>query len=175
MFQVFKESSEILESLKKEYVSHSKGLFILAPSGTGKTHFVKNQIKKDWIDGDDLWVMTGAMPMTEWWAQGLEVINEVEQKCDVITKEAKKAGLWVIGASNYWLMPDAIVLPNWSRHKKLIIHREKNNYDGGAKSDAFDQVLSHRDYMKKIARKNKIPIFKTIEEAVSFLVSSLDK
>jgi len=66
-------------------------------------------------------------------------------------------------------MPDAIVLPDWKINKKYIKERERNNYDGGAKSDAFDQVKNHRKYMKQIARKNKIPIFKTIEEAVAYL------
>lgn len=174
MFQVFCDGEDILKKIKSEYITHSKGFFILAPSGSGKTHFVKSQTTKDWIDGDDLWMATGAQPKTEWWAQGLEVINEVEQKCDVITKEAKENGLWIIGASNFWLMPDAIVLPNLKTNKKFIIKRENTNYDGGAKSDAFDQLISHRSYMKKLARKNKIPIFKTIEEADLYL-RNLDK
>lgn len=171
MFQIFCDGEEILKKYRKEYIAHSRGFFILAPSGSGKTYFVKHQTKKDWIDGDDLWVETNAQPPveTKWWAQGLDVINEVEQKCDVITKQAKKMGLWIIGASNYWFMPDAIVLPPLSLNKKYIKEREMNNYDGGAKSDAFDQLKNHRKYMKKIARQNKIPIFKTIKEAIVYL------
>jgi hypothetical protein len=171
MFQIFCDGENILKKLQKEYIVHKKGFFILAPSGSGKTYFVRNQAKKDWIDGDDLWLATGAQPKNEWWAEGLEVINEVEQKCDVVTKEAIKNGLWIIGASNYWLMPNVIVLPDWKVNKQYIKHREENNYDGGAKSDALDQVKNHRKYMKQIARKNKIPIFKTIESAAAYLQS----
>ncbi len=169
MFQIFCDGVEVLKKFQKEYVTHDKGLFILAPSGSGKTHFVKNQTTKDWIDGDDLWMATNAHPQTDWWVQGIDVINEVEQKSDIITMQAMKNGLWIIGASNYWLMPHVIVLPEWEQHKQYIITREKNNYDGGAKSDAFDQVLSHRKYMEDIAQKNNIPIFYTIEDAVEFL------
>jgi len=171
MFQIFCDGEKVLKKFQKKYVVHKKGFFILGPSGCGKTYFVKNQKKKDWIDGDELWMATNAQPEDAWWTQGLEVINEVEQRCDVITKQAKKNGLWIIGASNFWLMPDAIVLPDLKTNKKYIIHREKTGYDGGAKSDAFGQLIKHRNYMKKLAKENKIPVFKTIEEAVSYLKS----
>ena len=169
MFQIFCKGEEVLKKYKKEYVVHSRGFFILAPSGSGKTYFVKNQSKKDWIDGDDLWIDANAQPQTEWWTQGLDVINEIEKRCDVITEQAMKEGLWIIGASNYWLMPNAIVLPPLSLNQEYIKKREKTNYDGGAKSDAINQLKSHREYMRKIARKNKIPIFKTISEATEYL------
>ncbi|MFA6184312.1 MAG: hypothetical protein WC682_04390 [Parcubacteria group bacterium] len=169
MFQIFCDGEDVLKKFREKYVTHTKGFFILAPSGSGKTYFVKNQAKQDWIDGDEIWMATNAHPQTNWWTEGIDVINEVEQKSDIITKQAKEAGLWIMGASCYWLMPDAIVLPDWSINKKYIKYREANNYDGGAKSDALDQVKNHRKYMQKIARKNKIPIFKSIGEAVDYL------
>lgn len=169
MFQIFCDGESVLRQFQQEYVVHEKGFFILAPSGTGKTHYVKNQTVKDWIDGDEIWMAANAHPQTDWWTQGIEVINEVEQKSDMITKQAMKNGLWIMGASNYWLMPHAIVLPEWEQHKQYIIMREQNNYDGGAKSDAFDQVLSHREYMEDIAQKNNISIFHSIADAVEFL------
>jgi hypothetical protein len=171
MLQVFCDGEKIFKEFQQKYITHKRGLFILAPSGTGKTYFVKNQKLNDWIDGDELWLATNAQPQDEWWEQGLEVIFEVDQKCDVITMQAKKLGFWIMGASNNWLMPDAIVLPDWRINKKYIIEREKNNYDGGAKSDSFQQVMNHRKYMKEISKKNKIPIFKTINEAVLFLTN----
>lgn len=177
MLLMFCDGEKIFEKFRKEYVAHPKGFFVLAPSGAGKTHFVKNQKQKDWIDGDDLWVATGAQPSwTEaWWEKGSEVINEVDQRSDVITKQAKNLGLWIVGASQYWLLPDAIVLPDWRTHKKYISEREKNNYDGGAKSDALEQVLTHRKYMKNLAHKHKIPIFKSIEGADLYLRNLLLK
>jgi hypothetical protein len=169
MFYVFCDGEALLKKFQEGYGTHPKGFFILAPSGSGKTHFIKNQIKNDWIDGDDLWLAAKAEPENEWWNESLDKINEVEQRCDVITSQAKKLGFWIMGASNWWLLPDAIVLPPWRVHKNYIIKRENNNYDGGAKSDTFLQVMNHRKYMQGIARKNKIPVFRTVEDAVTYL------
>lgn len=131
---MFSDGSAVYDKFKKEYKTHKKGFFVLAPSGAGKTHFVKNQKAKHWIDGDILWAETNAHPKEEWWLDE-ESIPEVDQKSDIVTVQAKKMGFWIMGASNYWLKPDAVVIPNWSKHKKYIKIREENNYDGGAKSD----------------------------------------
>lgn len=173
----FGDGSSVFKKFMDEYLVHKKGFFILAPSGTGKTYFVKNQKEKHWIDGDDLWIATGAHPNRAWWTEGLETIFEVDQKSDIITKQAKKLGLWIIGASNYvkssnyWLMPDAIVIPDWRTNKRYIIEREKDHYDGGATSKDFGQVIHHRKDLLRYARKNKVPVFKSVKEAADFLAS----
>ena len=173
MFYVFCEGEAVLKKFQKKYITHSRGLFIFAPSGSGKTYFVNHQKKKDWIDGDEIWTATKAQPNSSWWTEGIEAMNDVDKRCDIITDQARKAGLWIMGASNNWLVPDAIVLPDWETNKKYIREREKNNYDGGAKSDDFKQVLAHRKFMREHARKNGVLIFKTIEEAVSKLTKNL--
>lgn len=169
MFLSFCNGEKIIKDFTKKYNRHKKGLFVLAPSGTGKTYLVKNQKENDWIDGDDLWIATGAQPKDDWWNQGLDVIFKVDQRCDIITSQAREMGFWIIGASNYWLIPDAIVLPDWRINKKYIIEREKNNYDGGARSSDFEQVKNHRKFLKSYARKNNIPVHKSIEEAIGEL------
>lgn len=157
------------ETLAKKYVTHPKGLFILAPSGSGKTYFCKNQTTKHWIDGDDLWMGAGAHPEGSWWFESLKVINRVDQRSDIITVEAKKEGFWIMGASNFWLKPDAIVIPDWETHKAYIAHREEHDYDGGAKSDDHDQVLGHVEFIKKWHTDHGVPMFGTIAEAVMSL------
>ncbi|KKP64261.1 MAG: hypothetical protein UR60_C0025G0017 [Candidatus Moranbacteria bacterium GW2011_GWF2_34_56] len=52
---MFSDGSTVYNKFKKEYKVHSKGFFILAPSGAGKTYYIKNQKAKHWIDGDLLW------------------------------------------------------------------------------------------------------------------------
>jgi len=99
----------------------------------------------------------------------IEKINEIDQRSDVITVQARKLGFWIIGASNYWLIPDASVLPPWKTHKKYIINRENKNYEGGAKSDRLDQVQNHRKWIEDWAKQNKVPIFDSIAEAAKFL------
>ncbi|PIT88619.1 MAG: hypothetical protein COU29_02490 [Candidatus Magasanikbacteria bacterium CG10_big_fil_rev_8_21_14_0_10_36_32] len=167
--KAFCDGTEVFFSFKKKTVEHTVGYFILAPSGAGKTHFVKNQKENHWIDGDHLWIATNAHPDREWWLESTVSMDEIDQMSDIITMQAKKIGLWVTGASNNWLPPDAVVLPDWRTHKSFIVKREKENYDGGAKSSDFKQVLGHRAYIKKIARKHKTPIFKSMEDAANYL------
>src|SRR3989339_1217146 len=108
---IFTDGSSVYAKLTKEYITHKKGFFIMAPSGAGKTYFIKNQKEKHWIDGDDLWKAAKAHPKDGWWLEKISLIDEIDQRCDVITVQAKKLGFWIMGASNYWLKPDAIVIP----------------------------------------------------------------
>lgn len=82
---VFQQNKKVYQPFLAETLPHMKGFFILAPSGTGKTYFVNHQSQKHWIDGDALWNATGAHPNVEWWTMGLEVIEEVDARSDVIT------------------------------------------------------------------------------------------
>jgi len=171
---VFTDGTSIYRKFGEKYIKHKVGFFILAPSGAGKTHFIKNQKESHWIDGDDLWMATNAHPDEAWWTKGLDAIKEIDQRSDVITVEAKKLGFWIMGASNYWLRPDAIILPNWKTHKKYIAKRENTNYDGGATLDRLEQVKIHRQWMAKY-KKQGVPIFKSVEEAVDYLIAEHNK
>lgn len=163
------------DELGTRYRTHSKGLFILGPSGVGKTYFCKKQTEPHWIDGDILWEGAGAHPLnTPWWTGGEDVIHRVDQRSDVITMEAKLQGFWIIGASNYWLKPDAIVIPDWDTHVGYIRNREQSDYDGGAKSDALDQVKSHVAVIQKWHTDHGVPLFKSVDEAISSLVNQAE-
>lgn len=166
---VFQENEEIYRKFLGKTISHSKGFFILAPSGTGKTHFVSHQKEKNWIDGDTLWVATGAHPNIDWWTKGLEIIKEVDARSDIITQEAKRKGLWILGASNNWLVPDAVVLPKLETNIAYIKKRQEGNYDGGLTLNQLDQLKSHRKEIEEMAKSKNIPIFESINEAVSYL------
>ena len=167
---VFADGTELYKKLGGEFISHKVGYFILAPSGAGKTHYIKNQKEPHWIDGDEVWMLARAHPDSKWWLEGQSTIDEIDQRSDIITVEAKKLGFWIMGASNNWLKPDAIVIPHWSMHKKFIKHREETNYDGGATSDRLAQVLAHRKQISKWA-KGGVPTFKSVQEAVDYLVN----
>jgi hypothetical protein len=173
-FVTFQNGDSFYEELSKKYRRHKKGAFILAPSGAGKTHFCKAQTEPHWIDGDDLWLDAGAHPhpSTKWWTKGIEVINHVDQRSDVVTKEARLQGFWVIGASCFWLRPDAIVIPDWDTHVEYIKHRQENDYDGGATLDALEQVKTHIEVIKKWHTDFDVPLFKSVEAAAeSFSVA----
>lgn len=163
---IFKEGSDVYKKFSQQSITHSKGLFILAPSGSGKTYFIERQEDRHWIDGDSLWEATNAHPSGFWWLG--DNIDEIDQRSDIITIQAKKLGFWIIGASNNFLKPDAIVLPHWSTHKRYIIQRESKSYDGGATSDRFSQVLRHRKWIRRWIRQG-VSSFKSIKEATDFL------
>lgn len=165
---VFADGTAYWNEVTKRYRTHKRGFFILGPSGVGKTHFVKSQKEPHWIDGDLLWCGAKAAPAGEWWLRDGRDIVMIDSRSDVITQQALSLGLWVVGASNYWLKPDAIVIPHWSTHQKYIRHREMHNYDGGAKSDAFVQVLWHRRWIMKYAKQG-VPQFRSVQEAAAYL------
>lgn len=165
---IFADGTDAYKKLAQKYITHKKGYFILAPSGSGKTHFVNNQKEKHWIDGDNLWEAAFAHPAGPWWIEPISVTDEIDQRSDVITVQAKKLGFWIVGSANNWLKPDAVVIPHWSTHKKYIKNRESNNYDGGATSERFAQVLHHRNWIMKWTKKG-VPRFKSMEEAVGYL------
>lgn len=163
------DNEKFFEELGGTYVRHENGFFVLAPSGAGKTHFCRAQEEQHWIDGDYLWENSGAQPLWPWWEEPMTVINRVEKRCDLVTSEAKEQGFWVIGASNYWLKPDAIVVPDWETHVSYIKHREDHNYDGGAKSDALAQVKTHIEFIMKWHTDFGVPLFKSVSEAAESL------
>ena len=171
---MFADGSMIYEKFTQEYITHKRGFFIMAPSGAGKTHFIKNQNEKHWIDGDAFWEATNAHPKGTWWLEPLETIDEIDQKSDIITVQAKKLGFWIMGASNNWLKPDAIVLPDWRTHKKYIKTREITAYDGGATSNKLTQVLGHRKWIRQWVKKG-VPVFKSVKEAADHLASLEEK
>jgi len=160
---------EVLEEFKGKYITHTKGFFIMAPSGAGKTYFCKNQSELHWIDGDDIWIAAGAHPDRSWWLESGETMDEIDKRSDVVTFLAKEAGYWIMGASNYWLKPDAIVIPDWDEHKRLIKYREEHDYDGGVTSDKLNQVLRHREWIMRWSEKGT-PVFKTVQDAVNYLI-----
>jgi hypothetical protein len=165
---VFTDGTKVYEDLAKTYKTHKVGYFILAPSGAGKTHFVNAQKQSDWIDGDVLWMTAKAHPEGEWWLKPLDEIMEIERRSDIITTQAKKLGFWIIGTDCYSIVPDAIVIPHWSTHKKYIRMRESGDYDGGATSAQFEGLLRARKWMAGFARKG-VPKFNSVSEAASYL------
>jgi len=166
---VFQENNSFYEEFGKKYIRHEKGLFILGPSGSGKSYYCKNQKDKHWIDGDELWTAAKAHPDGPWWKEPIDVMDRIDCRSDVITMEAKKQGFWIMGASNHWLKPDAIVIPDWETHKRYIVLRETENYDGGATSEDYLQVKGHIEFIKKWNTDYGVPMYSSIQEAVENL------
>lgn len=168
---IYADGTAFYNQLAQEYIAHEMGFFILGPSGVGKSHYYRNQPAdaRHWIDADRVWRWSKAMPKGAWWEKGIDVISEVEARCDVVTQSAKNQGFWLIGSSNRWLKPDAIVIPRWQTHVKLIKKRELN-FDGGARSTPEDlaQLKRHRAEIS-LWMKQDVPKFYSVAEAVHYL------
>jgi hypothetical protein len=170
---IFADGTSFYATLSKTYIRHDRGLFILAPSGVGKTHFVSGQSDgaMHWIDGDTLWVATNADPTDDDWEDNFSLVQAVNARCDVITYQAMQLGFWIMGASNQFLKPDAIVIPSWETHLGYIKQREGGDYDGGAKEKDLEGLKSHIKWIKHWEAEG-VPCFTTIEEAVACLTQS---
>jgi hypothetical protein len=170
---IFTEGDDFFEQLGKKYRKHDKGLFIMTPSGAGKTYYCNHQTEQHWIDGDILWIDAKAQPdpATAWWDKGVPVINRVEQRCDVITAEACDRGFWVMGSVNYWYQPNAIAIPPWDTLMRQIQHRSEHDYDGGMTPEHSEQVKRHIAIITEWHEKHGVPKFESIETAVSALTA----
>ena len=166
---VFSDGTYVFNKLKQDYISHKKGRFILAASGTGKSYYVSNQKAKHWIDGDYYWHITNADLLPEEWVHDMEVVMEVNNRSDVMTQQAIKQGLWIVGSSNNWLRPDAIVILDEETHRKYINKRENTEYDGGAKDEDFEAVKRHTEVIKRWSDKG-VPVFNSIELAATHFI-----
>lgn len=171
---VFANGNEYFDRLARDYITHKKGYFIMSPSGAGKTYFCKRQTEPHWIDGDILWLETKAQPEIEWWNGGVPMINRVEQRCDVITAEAIDRGFWILGSVNYWLQPDAIVIPPWDTLTRHIKARQHGDYDGGLTDAHFDQLKNHIEVITKWHTDYGVPMFESIDEATNALASAAE-
>ncbi len=168
---IFTDGINFYKELSKKYIQHKgRGYFILAPSGSGKTYYVNNQKDQHWIDGDYLWVASNADYSSDEWSTDSNDVQEINIRCDIITQQSKDQGFWIMGSSNKYLKPDAVVLPDIDTHISYIKNREEKNYDGGAKIQNIDGVLNHRKWMEKW-REQDVPFFKSINEATEFLFS----
>lgn len=170
---IFAPGSAVFARFLEAYHAHARGFFVVAPSGSGKTYFVERQPAPDWIDGDELWIAAGAQPLRAWWSEDMETILAIDQRSDVITAQARRLGLWIIGASNYWLVPDAIVLPDWATHQAYIRARQSNDYDGGATEADLRSVWDHREYLMKLAQEENLPVFPSVQAATAYLEQGL--
>jgi hypothetical protein len=165
----FVKNPDLYNKALEKAAKHKVGYFIFAPSCSGKSYYLDRASTNDWIDGDFIWEDSGAHPpvATKWWQDSdVDNLDLIDIKADIVTDEVRKMGGWIMGASTYFLRPDAVVLLPWATHKSYALKRANElNSSGEQKIEKLKRM--RRSYFKRF-KKNKVPVFKSIEEAVKF-------
>ena len=167
-FYTLTQNNEKLEQLKKIYKTHDYGKVILGPSCIGKTTFIKSQKEKIWVDTDNI-----MSKLDVDWHYREEIPEQMilnYRMVDFYLAQLKLQGFYILGSLFWEFTPDAIVLPSWKKHKKMLENRKKqqeNNEIDFVWKMTNNQVKKNRKFLKKMAKRRKIPIFKTIEEAIN--------
>jgi hypothetical protein len=147
---MFSDGSKVYKNFDKKYKKHKKGFV--------KTTFVKNQTskKKEWIDQDELFHDLGV----NWKLDENNNFKLNYMRADYMSEQSKKLGYRIIGSLFWEYIPDAIVIPPLEIHKKYISNRKDLNYNN---------VIKIRQFLFRHAKKNKIPIFNNINDAIEYL------
>lgn len=167
-FYTLNQNKDKLNELKKNYKTHDFGKVILGPSCIGKTTFIKSQKEKNWVDTDDI-----MSKLDVDWHYKEEIPEQMilnYRMVDFYLAQLKLQGFYILGSLFWEFTPDAIVLPSWKEHKKMLEKRKKqkeNNELNFAWKMTNVDVKKNRKFLKKLAKRRKIPIFKTIEEAIN--------
>ncbi len=168
---IFSDGTSFYKELSNEFNTHPEGLFILAPSASGKTHFVESQTEKNWIDGDYLWSKANADLSSDDWNYSAEAVREINRRSDVITYQAKKLGFWIIGSSNDSLKPDAVVLLPLDKHIEYVKKRQGVPKSNGATEEDLDALLEHRAIIG-LWKNEGVPSFESVQSAADYLAKT---
>lgn len=102
------------------------------------------------------------------------MIEEVEKRCDIITKQAVEQGFWIMGSVSYGYKPDAIVIPEWDVLVSQIRNRQNSgDYDGGLTDENLEQLKNHIAIIERWHTEHGVPKFTSIQEAADSLTKDL--
>ena len=155
----FTDATEKYNDLEKKYNRFKIGNIILVPPGSGKTAFVRNQTgeKRDWIDADDL---CEEMDVDCGPNNNIQIEKLSYLRADYILEQSKLYGFNIIGSLFWDYHPNAIVVPKFADHTKNISNRPDLDYNN---------VMKIRKYLEYKSAHNHIPLFTTIEDAISYI------
>ena len=88
-------------------VHPTRGLLILAPPGSGKTHFVEQlPSPKEFVDSDEVLGNRGLGIHPSSWHDQVHTLEEETahyRLCEAYLTEMKEQGLWVVSCKGFWL------------------------------------------------------------------------
>lgn len=154
--------NKVYTKLDKEYTKHKNGYVIIAPPGSGKSYFVRNQKKgkkKEFIDGDILLKQLGA----DWKKTKFPNPDFVlaYKGIDLMLEQSRQYGYKILTSTFFEFNGDALVLPKIKDHKDYVAKRKDLNW-----KDVFHLRKKFEWFAKKYF---EMPIFETFDEAIEYL------
>ena len=167
---MFVDGARAYKFFDKNYNKHKKGYVILGPPGCGKTTFIKNQSekKKNWVDADDL---LGPNSLNVQWnlnSNNPDDFKLAYMRADYMLEQSKLMGFRIIGSLFWEYKADAMVMPPLKIHKEYVKNRKSSEFKLDPKT-----LNKMRKLFRNHAKKFKIPIFSSVDDAVKY-ISSLD-
>ena len=157
----FTDGADIYKDFNTAYKRHKKGYIILGPPGIGKTYFVDSQKgkKKNWIDVDQLF---GPESLNVDWNNSKDQDDSrlAYLRADYMLEQSRCYGFRIIGALFWEYKADAVVIPPLKQHKL---------YAESRKDLDLNKIKNMRKIFSSHAKKKKIPVFQTINDAVNHL------
>ncbi len=162
----FTDGEDVYKDFNTKYKRHKKGYIILGPPGIGKTHFINSQKgkKKDWIDVDQLFgpeslnITNGDFNFNNHKDQ--DDARLAYLRADYMLEQSRQYGYRIIGALFWEYKADAVVIPSLKQHKL---------YAESRKDLDLNKIKNMRKIFLSHARKYKIPVFQSINDAVNYL------
>ena len=162
----FTDGEDVYKDFNTKYKRHKKGYIILGPPGIGKTTFIKNQKgkKKDWIDADHI-LGYKSLNITKGDCDFNNHKNCMERRlcymrADYMLEQSRCYGFRIIGALFWEYKADAVVIPPLKQHKL---------YAESRKDLDLNKIKNMRKIFLSHARKYKIPVFQSINDAANHL------
>ena len=133
--------------------THSAGVIVHSPPGSGKSWVVQHDGGEDWVDVDEF-VGKYLKFHTEAWHSAQKSEAEIKKhylECDKYLQAMRKEGLWVVGSLFENYIPDAILLLDIKQHRKWVEKREDLDWD---------TANDVRNLLEDMSRKNGVKIYR---------------
>lgn len=146
--------------IQKKYAIHDIGIIIHGPPGSGKSWFVENFGKKQYVDVDEFLGQDHLNLHPEDWhnkERSQKDIKNHYKECDSYLKAMRDEGLWVVGSIFWEFVPDIVVLIDEIQHKKLVAKRDDLMWSSAKKV---------RYFLKQHSKNYNIPVCTSWETMV---------
>ena len=153
-------TAPVCANFATQYARHKRGAILLAPPGSGKTTYVRQQPPdaRHWVDQDELYAAMGLA-----WSDAEadpDTFRAQYERADRLSDEVRAYGFRAMG-SLFWDYPaDAVVLLPEAQHRAYVAQRADL---------AWVRVAEIRALLANQAAQRGTPVFVSLGEAVAWV------